>query len=77
MAGVAVALGLDGMEVKPAGGPCIRRIALFISSLAYPDVSANSQLTPGFAKGNEQIWRQFNTARRQPFTRWIMAMDIP
>ncbi|ELT2981968.1 NAD-dependent DNA ligase LigB [Shigella flexneri] len=36
------------------------------------------QNTPGIAKSKSaQLWHQFNLARNQPFTRWVMAMGIP
>ena len=36
------------------------------------------QNTPGIAKSKSaQLWHQFNLARKQPFTRWLMAMGIP
>ncbi|HBC8915742.1 TPA: NAD-dependent DNA ligase LigB [Escherichia coli] len=36
------------------------------------------QNTPGIAKSKSaQLWHQFNLARKQPFTRWVMAMGIP
>ncbi|HCL8721962.1 TPA: NAD-dependent DNA ligase LigB [Escherichia coli] len=36
------------------------------------------QNTPGIAKRKSaQLWHQFNLARKQPFTRWVMAMGIP
>lgn len=36
------------------------------------------QNTPGIAKSKSaQLWHQFNLARQQPFTRWVMAMGIP
>ncbi|KYI99923.1 hypothetical protein AIZ09_23335, partial [Salmonella enterica subsp. enterica serovar Typhimurium] len=40
--------------------------------------AAQLAISPGFANGiSELIWRQFILARRQPFTRWSMAMDFP
>lgn len=34
--------------------------------------------TPGLAQAKgEQLWHQFNLVRKQPFTRWLMAMGIP
>ncbi|EOM2272836.1 TPA: NAD-dependent DNA ligase LigB [Escherichia coli] len=36
------------------------------------------QNTPGIAKSKSaQLWHRFNLARKQPFTRWVMAMGIP
>ncbi|ECF6563726.1 NAD-dependent DNA ligase LigB [Salmonella enterica] len=71
------ALGLDGMgEASWRALHQTHRFEHIFSWLAL--TSAQIANTPGFAKGkSEQIWRQFNLARRQSFTRWIMAMDIP
>ncbi|EOY0159791.1 NAD-dependent DNA ligase LigB [Salmonella enterica] len=71
------ALGLDGMgEASWRALHQTHRFEHIFSWLTL--TSAQIANTPGFAKGkSEQIWRQFNLARRQSFTRWIMAMDIP
>ena len=64
--------------VRPAGAPCIRLIAfehIFSWLLLTPEQLQN---TPGIAKSKSaQLWHQFNLARQQPFTRWVMAMGIP
>ncbi|EGW8179653.1 NAD-dependent DNA ligase LigB, partial [Salmonella enterica] len=71
------ALGLEGMgEASWRALHQTHHFEHIFSWLAL--TSAQIANTPGFAKGkSEQIWRQFNLARRQSFTRWIMAMDIP
>ncbi|HDJ2741574.1 TPA: NAD-dependent DNA ligase LigB [Salmonella bongori] len=70
-------LGLDGMgEARWRALHQMHRFEHIFSWLALTPAQIAS--TPGFAKEkSEQIWRQFNLARRQPFSRWIMAMDIP
>ncbi len=62
--------------VRPVGARCIRLIA---SSISFPCFNAKQlQNTPGIAKSKSaQLWHQFNLARNQPFTRWVMAMGIP
>ncbi|MFZ3768929.1 NAD-dependent DNA ligase LigB [Escherichia coli] len=70
-------LGLDGI-----GEPGWRALHqthrfehIFSWLLLTPEQLQN---TPGIAKSKSaQLWHQFNLARKQPFTRWVMAMGIP
>ena len=70
-------LGLDG--IGEAGWralhPTHRFEHIFSWLLLTPEQLQN---TPGIAKSKSaQLWHQFNLARQQPFTRWVMAMGIP
>ena len=70
-------LGLDG--IGEAGWRALHQTHrfehIFSWLLLTPDQLQN---TPGIAKSKSaQLWHQFNLARKQPFTRWVMAMGIP
>ncbi|EFP0218487.1 NAD-dependent DNA ligase LigB [Escherichia coli] len=70
-------LGLDG--IGEAGWRALhlthRFEHIFSWLLLTPEQLQN---TPGIAKSKSaQLWHQFNLARKQPFTRWVMAMGIP
>lgn len=75
--GAKQVLGLDGI-----GEACWRALHqthrfehIFSWLLLTPEQLQN---TPGIAKSKSaQLWHQFNLARKQPFTRWVMAMGIP
>ncbi|HDV0977810.1 TPA: NAD-dependent DNA ligase LigB [Escherichia coli] len=70
-------LGLDG--IGEAGWRALHQTHrfehIFSRLLLTPEQLQN---TPGIAKSKSaQLWHQFNLARKQPFTRWVMAMGIP
>ncbi|MCN7746556.1 NAD-dependent DNA ligase LigB [Escherichia coli] len=70
-------LGLDG--IGEAGWRALHQTHrfehIFSLLLLTPEQLQN---TPGIAKSKSaQLWHQFNLARQQPFTRWVMAMGIP
>ena len=70
-------LGLDG--IGEAGWRALHQTHrvehIFSWLLLTPEQLQN---TPGIAKSKSaQLWHQFNLARKQPFTRWVMAMGIP
>ncbi|MCQ8930230.1 NAD-dependent DNA ligase LigB [Escherichia albertii] len=70
-------LGLEG--IGEAGWRTLHQAHRFEHLFSWlsltPDQLHN---TPGIAKSkSEQLWHQFNLARKQPFTRWVMAMGIP
>ncbi|WP_157276309.1 NAD-dependent DNA ligase LigB [Escherichia coli] len=70
-------LGLDG--IGEAGWRALHQTHrfehIFSWLLLTPEQLHN---TPGIAKSKSaQLWHQFNLARQQPFTRWVMAMGIP
>ncbi|EGN4668956.1 NAD-dependent DNA ligase LigB [Escherichia coli] len=70
-------LGLDG--IGEAGWRALHQTHrfehIFSWLLLTPEQLKN---TPGIAKSKSaQLWHQFNLARKQPFTRWVMAMGIP
>lgn len=70
-------LGLDG--IGEAGWRALHQTHrfehIFSWLLLMPEQLQN---TPGIAKSKSaQLWHQFNLARKQPFTRWVMAMGIP
>ncbi|ENK1020276.1 NAD-dependent DNA ligase LigB [Escherichia coli] len=70
-------LGLDG--IGEAGWRALHQTHrfehIFSCLLLTPEQLQN---TPGIAKSKSaQLWHQFNLARKQPFTRWVMAMGIP
>lgn len=70
-------LGLDGIgEAGWRALPQTHRFEhIFSWLLLTPEQLQN---TPGIAKSKSaQLWHQFNLARQQPFTRWVMAMGIP
>lgn len=70
-------LGLDG--IGEAGWRALHQTHrfehIFSWLLLTPEQLQNTQ---GIAKSKSaQLWHQFNLARQQPFTRWVMAMGIP
>ncbi|MDN0702994.1 NAD-dependent DNA ligase LigB [Escherichia coli] len=70
-------LGLDG--IGEAGWRALHQTHrfehIFSWLLLTPEQLQNTQ---GIAKSKSaQLWHQFNLARKQPFTRWVMAMGIP
>lgn len=70
-------LGLDG--IGEAGWRALHQTHrlehIFSWLLLTPEQLQN---TPGIAKSKSaQLWHRFNLARKQPFTRWVMAMGIP
>lgn len=70
--GAKQVLGLDG--IGEAGWRALHE-HIFSWLLLTPEQLQN---TPGIAKSKSaQLWHQFNLARKQPFTRWVMAMGIP
>ena len=75
--GAKQVLGLDG--IGEAGWRALHQTHRFehiFSWLLLPPEKL--QNTPGIAKSKSaQLWHQFNLARKQPFTRWVMAMGIP
>ena len=75
--GAKQVLGLDG--IGEAGWRALHQTHrfehIFSWLLLTPEQLRN---TPGIAKSKSaQLWHQFNLARKQPFTRWVMAMGIP
>ncbi|WP_139507816.1 NAD-dependent DNA ligase LigB [Escherichia coli] len=69
--------GLDG--IGEAGWRALHQTHrfehIFSWFLLTPEQLQNTQ---GIAKSKSaQLWHQFNLARKQPFTRWVMAMGIP
>lgn len=75
--GAKQVLGLDG--IGEAGWRALHQTHrfehIFSWLLLMPEQLQN---TPGIAKSKSaQLWHQFNLARKQPFTRWVMAMGIP
>lgn len=75
--GAKQVLGLDG--IGEAGWRALHQTHrvehIFSWLLLTPEQLQN---TPGIAKSKSaQLWHQFNLARKQPFTRWVMAMGIP
>ncbi|EII7555709.1 NAD-dependent DNA ligase LigB [Escherichia coli] len=70
-------LGLDG--IGEAGWRALHQTHrfehIFSWLLLTPEQLQNTQ---GIAKSKSaQLWHRFNLARKQPFTRWVMAMGIP
>lgn len=63
--------------VRPAGARCIRLIALSISFPCFINARAITEHAGDRESKSAQLWHQFNLARKQPFTRWVMAMGIP
>ncbi|MLA14722.1 NAD-dependent DNA ligase LigB [Escherichia coli] len=70
-------LGLDG--IGEAGWRALHQTHRFEHIFSWLLLTAEQlQNTPGIAKSKSaQLWHQFNLARKQPFTRWVMAMGIP
>lgn len=70
-------LGLDG--IGEAGWRALHQTHRFEHIFSWLLLTAEQlQNTPGIAKSKSaQLWHQFNLARQQPFTRWVMAMGIP
>ena len=70
-------LGLDG--IGEAGWRALHQTHRFEHIFSWLLLTPEQlQNTPGIAKSKSaQLWHQFNLARQQPFTRWLMAMGIP
>lgn len=70
-------LGLDG--IGEAGWRTLHQTHRFEHIFSWLLLTPEQlQNTPGIAKSKSaQLWHQFNLARQQPFTRWVMAMGIP
>ncbi|EGJ7832334.1 NAD-dependent DNA ligase LigB [Escherichia coli] len=70
-------LGLDG--IGEAGWRALHQTHRFEHIFSWLLLTPEQlQNTPGIAKSNSaQLWHRFNLARKQPFTRWVMAMGIP
>ena len=70
-------LGLDG--IGEAGWRALHQTHRFEHIFSWLLLTPEQlQNTPGIAKcKSAQLWHQFNLARQQPFTRWVMAMGIP
>lgn len=70
-------LGLDG--IGEAGWRALHQAHRFEHIFSWLLLTPEQlQNTPGIAKSKSaQLWHQFNLARQQPFTRWVMAMGIP
>lgn len=70
-------LGLDG--IGEAGWRALHQTHHLEHIFSWLQLTPEQlQNTPGIAKSkSEQLWHQFNLARKQPFTRWVMAMGIP
>ena len=70
-------LGLDG--IGEAGWRALHQTHRFEHIFSWLFLTPEQlQNTPGIAKSKSaQLWHQFNLARQQPFTRWVMAMGIP
>lgn len=70
-------LGLDG--IGEAGWRALYQTHRFEHIFSWLLLTPEQlQNTPGIAKSKSaQLWHQFNLARKQPFTRWVMAMGIP
>ncbi|HDK0852151.1 TPA: NAD-dependent DNA ligase LigB [Escherichia coli] len=70
-------LGLDG--IGEAGWRALHQTHRFEHIFSWLLLTPEQlQNTPGIAKSKSaQLWHQFNPARQQPFTRWVMAMGIP
>ncbi|HBE5356143.1 TPA: NAD-dependent DNA ligase LigB [Escherichia coli] len=75
--GAKQVLGLDG--IGEAGWRALHQIHRFEHIFSWLLLTPEQlQNTPGIAKSKSaQLWHQFNLARKQPFTRWVMAMGIP
>ncbi|WP_336479441.1 NAD-dependent DNA ligase LigB [Escherichia coli] len=70
-------LGLDG--IGEAGWRALHQTHRFEHIFSWLLLTPEQlQNTPGITKSKSaQLWHQFNLARKQPFTRWVMAMGIP
>ncbi|HGZ1097881.1 TPA: NAD-dependent DNA ligase LigB [Escherichia coli O25b:H4-ST131] len=70
-------LGLDG--IGEAGWRALHQTHRFEHIFSWLLLTPEQlQNTLGIAKSKSaQLWHQFNLARQQPFTRWVMAMGIP
>lgn len=70
-------LGLDG--IGEAGWRSLHQTHRFEHIFSWLLLTPEQlQNTPGIAKSKSaQLWHQFNLARKQPFTLWVMAMGIP
>ena len=70
-------LGLDG--IGEAGWRALHQTHRFEHIFSWLLLTPEQlQNTPGIANSKSaQLWHQFNLARKQPFTRWVMAMGIP
>ncbi|HAX6193613.1 TPA: NAD-dependent DNA ligase LigB [Escherichia coli] len=70
-------LGLDG--IGEAGWRALHQTHRFEHIFSWLLLTPEQlQNTPGIAKSKSaQLWHQFNLARQQPFTCWVMAMGIP
>ena len=70
-------LGLEG--IGEAGWRALHQTHRFEHIFSWLLLTPEQlQNTPGIAKSKSaQLWHQFNLARKQPFTRWVMAMGIP
>ena len=75
--GAKQVLGLDG--IGEAGWRSLHQTHRFEHIFSWLLLTPEQlQNTPGIAKSKSaQLWHQFNLARKQPFTRWVMAMGIP
>ncbi|HFH2614525.1 TPA: NAD-dependent DNA ligase LigB [Escherichia coli] len=75
--GAKQVLGLDG--IGEAGWRVLHQTHRFEHIFSWLLLTPEQlQNTPGIAKSKSaQLWHQFNLARKQPFTRWVMAMGIP
>ncbi|ENA0273996.1 NAD-dependent DNA ligase LigB [Escherichia coli O8:H25] len=70
-------LGLDG--IGEAGWRALHQTHRFEHIFSWLLLTPEQlQNTPRIAKSKSaQLWHRFNLARKQPFTRWVMAMGIP
>ncbi|EOM1901287.1 NAD-dependent DNA ligase LigB [Escherichia coli] len=75
--GAKQVLGLDG--IGEAGWRALHQTHRFEHIFSWLLLTPEQlQNTPGIAKSKSaQLWHQFNLARKQPFSRWVMAMGIP
>ncbi|EPC3076211.1 NAD-dependent DNA ligase LigB [Escherichia coli] len=75
--GAKQVLGLDG--IGEAGWRALHQTHRFEHIFSWLLLTPEQlQNTPGIAKSKSaQLWHQFNLARKQPFTCWVMAMGIP
>ncbi|EFA4481545.1 NAD-dependent DNA ligase LigB [Escherichia coli O2] len=75
--GAKQVLGLDG--IGEAGWRALHQTHRFEHIFSWLLLTPEQlQNTPGIAKSKSaQLWHQFYLARKQPFTRWVMAMGIP
>ncbi|EAA8481082.1 ATP-dependent DNA ligase, partial [Salmonella enterica subsp. enterica] len=71
------ALGLDG--IGEAVWRTLHQTHHFEHIFSWLSLTPEQiQSTPGIAKSkSEQLRHQFHLAKKQPFTRWLMAMGIP